>query len=207
MDYRWFVPLIIGGIFLTLPACRSGGSSPPEPTPLPSPSPEPSPTLLPSPDSSPILLPSPEPSPTLLPSPESSPTPLLDGGMGNGNADVLHVKAVQASNDTWTFHATVEHPDTGWEDYADGWDVLTKEGTVLKPDTDSPFTRLLLHPHVGEQPFTRSQSGIVIPSEVTEVRVRAHDLADGYGGREVLVDLNVPSGPDYEVARSAQAED
>jgi hypothetical protein len=54
---------------------------------------------------------------------------------------------------------------------------------------------------VNEQPFTRSQSGIVIPPGVTQVRVRAHDLVDGYSGREVLVDLTVSSGPDFEVER------
>jgi hypothetical protein len=97
---------------------------------------------------------------------------------------------------------TVQHPDTGWEDYADGWDVLTPAGTVLKPDPDSPFTRLLLHPHENEQPFTRSQSGIDIPSDVTEVRVRAHDLVDGYGGREVVVDLTADVGESFEVERS-----
>ena len=121
---------------------------------------------------------------------------------GKGNADVLHVRAVQASEGTWTFHVTVQHPDTGWEDYADGWDVLTPDGTVLRPDPDSPFTRLLLHPHENEQPFTRSQSGIDIPSDVTEVRVRAHDLVDGYGGREVMVDLTVSAGESFEVERS-----
>jgi hypothetical protein len=119
-----------------------------------------------------------------------------------GNADVLKVRAVQSSGNTWTFHVTVEHPDTGWEDYADGWDVVTPNGTVLKPDPDSPFTRLLLHPHENEQPFTRSQSGIVIPAGVTQVRVRAHDLVDGYGGREVVVDLTVPSGENFEVERT-----
>ncbi|MCD6298768.1 MAG: hypothetical protein J7M30_16620 [Deltaproteobacteria bacterium] len=54
-------------------------------------------------------------------------------------------------------------------------------------------------PDVKEQPFTRSQSGIVIPPGVTRVRVRAHDLVDGFGGREVLVDLTVSSGPDFKV--------
>jgi hypothetical protein len=111
------------------------------------------------------------------------------------------VKAVLTSDGTWTFHVTVRHPDTGWEDYADGWDVLTPDGAVLKPDPASPFTRLLLHPHENEQPFTRSQSGIAIPSDVTQVRVRAHDLVDGYGGREVVVYLTTASGPDYELVR------
>jgi hypothetical protein len=72
---------------------------------------------------------------------------------------------------------------------------------VLKPDPDSPFTRLLLHPHESEQPFTRSQSGIAVPPDVAQVHVRAHDLVDGYGGREVVVDLTTPSGPDFEVVR------
>ena len=127
-----------------------------------------------------------------------SPTPPAGG---SGNADVTYVRAVENADGTWTFHVTVQHPDTGWEDYADGWDVLTPDGTVLKPDPDSPFTRLLLHPHENEQPFTRSQSNIAIPADVTQVRVRAHDLVDGYGGREVVVDLAVSSGPDFEVVR------
>ena len=137
----------------------------------------------------------PAPSPTAQPPAEPSPLPVEE----RGNADVLHVRAVQSSDGTWTFHVTVEHPDTGWEDYADGWDVVTPDGQVLKPDPNSPFTRLLLHPHENEQPFTRTQSGIVIPSGVSQVLVRAHDLVDGYGGREVRVDLTVASGDRFQV--------
>ncbi len=96
---------------------------------------------------------------------------------------------------------TVEHPDTGWEDYADGWDVLLPDGTVLVPDPEDSFTRLLLHPHENEQPFTRGQSGIQIPVDVNQVRVRAHDLVDGFGGKEVIVDLDQPQGPGFEVVR------
>jgi len=117
------------------------------------------------------------------------------------NADVVSVRAIETSDGTWTFHVTVEHPDTGWEDYADGWDVVTPDGVVLKPDADSPFTRLLLHPHENEQPFTRSQSGIEIPAGVTQVRVRAHDIVDGFGGKTVRVDLTVDSGEGFTVER------
>jgi hypothetical protein len=119
----------------------------------------------------------------------------------NANADVLFVKAQLAGDGTWTFAVTVEHPDSGWEDYADGWDILLPDGTVVKRDSDSPFTRLLLHPHETEQPFTRSQSGIKIPPNVEQVTVRAHDLVDGFGGIEVVVDLTAESGPDFEVVR------
>ena len=129
---------------------------------------------------------------TPMPDPTQSPR-------SAANADVQYVRAVQQAEGTWTFSVTVAHPDTGWEDYADGWDVVLPDGTVVKPDPDSPFTRLLLHPHETEQPFTRSQSGIAIPAGVTEVTVRAHDLVDGFGGREVSVDLAAGSGPDFEV--------
>ena len=185
------------GVLLLLSACQpDSGATPAASLPAASPTTAPAaePTLKPSPE--------PSPAPTSLPTatPERS---------GTGNADVLHVRAVEAAapaagseqGTTWTFHVTVQHPDTGWEDYADGWDVMTPDGTVLKPDPESAFTRLLLHPHVDEQPFTRSQSGIVVPPGITQVRVRAHDLVDGYGGREVVVDLTASSGEGFEVER------
>ena len=117
---------------------------------------------------------------------------------GNGDANVEFVRAVK-QGDTWTFHVTVRHEDTGWDDYADGWDVVLPDGTVLTTGADDVFTRLLLHPHETEQPFTRSQSGLQIPEDVTTVTVRAHDLVDGFGGQEVVVDLTVASGDNFEV--------
>jgi hypothetical protein len=131
---------------------------------------------------------------TMIP---SQPTPTRP----KANADVLYVRTILESSDTWTFKVTIQHPDTGWEDYVDGWDVLLPDGTVVKPDTTSPFTRLLLHPHVNEQPFTRSQRNIAIPPEVTQVTVRAHDLIDGFGGRQIVVDLDTDKGVDFEVSR------
>jgi hypothetical protein len=134
----------------------------------------------------------------------SRPTPTIEIGaepMHAANADVTYVRAVQTGAGVWTFHVTVKHPDTGWEDYADGWDVVLPDGSVVLPNPDDPFTRLLLHPHETEQPFTRSQSNIAIPPDVTEVTVRAHDLVDGFGGQELVVDLTAVSGPDYEVEK------
>ena len=127
-----------------------------------------------------------EPAPTQLvqPTEDVSAEELMSDG--KADADVTWVRAVN-NGDTWTFYVTVAHPDTGWEDYADGWDVLLPDGTVVKPDENSPFTRLLLHPHENEQPFTRSQGNIIIPAEVTMVRVRAHDLVDGFGGQEIAL--------------------
>jgi hypothetical protein len=118
------------------------------------------------------------------------------------DADVTFVRAAKADDGSWTFFVTVSHPDVGWEDYVDGWDVVLEDGTVTKPDPDSPFTRLLLHPHENEQPFTRSQNGVIIPSSERFVIVRAHDLVDGYGGKTVTVDLATDSGPNFRIERA-----
>ena len=50
-------------------------------------------------------------------------------------------------------------------------------------------TRELAHPHVTEQPFTRSLGGVTIPDGVERVRVRAHDSVEGWGGAEMTVAL------------------
>lgn len=70
------------------------------------------------------------------------------------------------------FDVTLSHGDTGWDDYADGWRVELADGTVLG-------TRVLGHPHVEEQPFTRS-SQIIVPGGVTEVYIRASDNVGGW---------------------------
>ena len=135
---------------------------------------------------------------TAVPTLTSSPT---QEASAEANADVLFVSATETAVGLWTFAVEVAHPDTGWEDYADGWDVVLPDGTVAKANPDDPFTRLLLHPHETEQPFTRSQSNIPIPPEVTTVTVRAHDLVAGFGGQEVMVDLTAVSGQNFEVTR------
>jgi hypothetical protein len=139
-----------------------------------------------------------------LPNTPTPTEPATEQENSMANADVLFVQATETSPGLWTFSVEVAHPDTGWEDYADGWDVLLPDGSVIKPNPDSPFTRLLVHPHVDEQPFTRSQSNIPIPAEVTTVTVRAHDLLDGFGGQEVVLDLTAVSGENFAVARLEQ---
>ena len=99
-----------------------------------------------------------------------------------GEADVVDAQASKASDGTWRFNVTVRHADTGWDHYADKWEVVTKDGKVLA-------TRVLAHPHVNEQPFTRSKSGIEIPTGIDEVIVRAGDSVHGTGGKTVTVQV------------------
>jgi len=104
-----------------------------------------------------------------------------------GEADVVAVKVTSGPAGTWRFDVTVRHADEGWSHYADRWEVLGPDGRVLA-------TRILLHPHENEQPFTRSLTGVVVPAGVHRVTVRAHDKVHGQGGREVSVEL--PRGGD-----------
>ena len=104
-------------------------------------------------------------------------------------ADVLNVVSKQAKDKTWSFEVTVKHADTGWKDYANGWDIVLPDGTILKLDDNDKFTRTLWHPHVKEQPFTRSQSHLIIPDDIKEVTVKAHTTVDGWGGKELIVSL------------------
>ena len=97
-------------------------------------------------------------------------------------ADVLKVRAKDEGNGFWRFDVKVRHADEGWEHYAERWEVLSPEERVLG-------TRVLLHPHVYEQPFTRSLGGVFIPEDISEVIVKASCSVDGYTGAELGVTL------------------
>lgn len=100
-------------------------------------------------------------------------------------ADPAMIKRIEASGSggIWRFSVTLAHGDTGWEDYADGWRVELEDGSVLA-------TRTLAHPHVNEQPFTRTQSGIRIPECVARVFVRASTNTDGWSKERVAFELS-----------------
>ena len=100
-----------------------------------------------------------------------------------GEVDVEAVSFKQATDGSYRFDVTLRHADAGWDHYADRWDVLTPEGEIIA-------TRTLHHPHVDEQPFTRSLSSVKIPDGVSQVVVKGHDSVHGYGGEEKRVDLS-----------------
>jgi hypothetical protein len=102
---------------------------------------------------------------------------------GAGEADVVEVVVSANDRGGYDFAVTVTHGDTGWKHYADRWDILDGDGKILG-------TRTLHHPHVNEQPFTRSLFGVKIPDHVREVTVRAGDSVHEYGGKVVSVELN-----------------
>ncbi|KIN62554.1 hypothetical protein Z946_1414 [Sulfitobacter noctilucicola] len=92
------------------------------------------------------------------------------------DAPEIQEATAKKSGAYWTFDVTLLHGDTGWDHYADSWRVVDNDGNVLG-------TRNLAHPHTNEQPFTRSLSGVEIPSGITEVGIQASDNLTGWSSQ------------------------
>lgn len=97
--------------------------------------------------------------------------------------DVLAVQSEQAADGSWTFTVTLSSPYDTPEQYADAWRVVGSDGTEFG-------FRLLTHDHANEQPFTRSQNGVVIPEGELTVTVEGRDLINGWGGASLEHDLS-----------------
>lgn len=101
-------------------------------------------------------------------------------------ADDVKIIAVEFHSNEgnhWSMDVTLKHGDTGWDHYADNWRIVDDKGNILG-------NRVLYHPHVDEQPFTRSLSNVKVPEGTTVVYVEAHDKVHGWTPNRLKVDLN-----------------
>lgn len=97
-------------------------------------------------------------------------------------ADVIAAEAEPLGGDFYRITVTVRHQDEGWDHYVKAWEVLDMNGKILGVNG-------LRHPHVNEQPFTRSAS-VIIPAPVDKVMIRAYDSVHGTGGQELMLYIN-----------------
>lgn len=104
--------------------------------------------------------------------------------------DVLAVDAALASDGTWRFDVTLSSPYDSPERYADAWRVRSVD--LVDGQHVEYGIRVLGHDHAGEQPFTRSQTGIAIPADVTTVLIEGRDQVSGWGGATLVFDLPSP---------------
>ena len=107
----------------------------------------------------------PAPTPTVSPSPEVQ-DPTL--------ADVTTVR-VTGETENYFFYVEISSPDRGCDQYADWWEIVTVEGELV-------YRRVLLHSHVGEQPFERSGGPVDVDPDAA-LWIRAHMHPGGYGGQ------------------------
>jgi hypothetical protein len=105
-----------------------------------------------------------------LATPTAKPTGSVKSGL---LADVLSV-AVSGDENAYRFSVEIQSPDTGCDQYADWWEVVSEDGELV-------YRRILAHSHVDEQPFTRSGGPVAINADLIVI-VRAHMHPGGYGG-------------------------
>ena len=103
------------------------------------------------------------------------------------DVNILAADLKHQGNNTWSLSVTLKHDDTGWDHYADNWRLVDSQGKVLGD-------RVLYHPHVNEQPFTRSLNGIQIPAAKLNtgetLYVEAHDKVHGWTKKRLALDLS-----------------
>lgn len=101
------------------------------------------------------------------------------------NADEVKILAADFKNNGgnhWTVNVTLKHSDTGWDHYANDWRIVDDKGKILAH-------RVLHHPHVDEQPFTRGLNSVMLPDDIKKVYIEAHDKKHGWTENRLLVDL------------------
>lgn len=100
------------------------------------------------------------------------------------NPDIVAV-SMERGEMGWRVSVTLRHEDTGWDHYADAWEIRDPDGKLLG-------RRTLMHPHENEQPFTRSLRDVMLPDGVPYITIRARCSRDGWVGEEMKVLIDLP---------------
>ena len=83
---------------------------------------------------------------------------------------------------SWRVDVTLEHPDSGWDHYADGWEVLDADGNrlgyrgcITRMSTSSPLP--------ARSPIS------TCPTARAKIHIRAHCSVDGWGEETFRIDI------------------
>ena len=77
---------------------------------------------------------------------------------------------------------TIEHEDTGWDDYVEAWEISGPDGKVLG-------VRPFFEPELDRPQTVSALAGVVIPEDVKTVTIRARTYPKGFEGTAVKVDI------------------
>ncbi len=103
------------------------------------------------------------------------------------DVSILGAAIYHQSQNTYFVNVKLQHQDTGWDHYADEWRLVDEKGTVVA-------RRVLMHPHVEEQPFARGQGNIQIDDDIATLYIEAHDTVHGWSPDRLKVDLTKMQG-------------
>jgi len=90
------------------------------------------------------------------------------------NNDLAKIVSVTTSGNEnkYSFSVGILSPDTGCNQYADWWEVISEDGKLI-------YRRILVHSHIDEQPFVRSGGDVAIKKDQIII-VRVHMNNSGY---------------------------
>ncbi|MFW2372307.1 MAG: hypothetical protein ACN4GM_04240 [Gammaproteobacteria bacterium] len=100
-----------------------------------------------------------------------------------GEVNILAAEFRTSGNNQWSVNVTLKHEDSGWDHYADNWRIVDSQGKLLGE-------RVLYHPHVNEQPFTRSLNSVKLEKGISLIYIEAHDKMHGWTPHRLTVDLS-----------------
>ena len=93
--------------------------------------------------------------------------------------EIVEVKIKTIGVNHYRIDTTIKHADTGWDHYANAWLVFDESGNKIGE-------RVLHHPHVKEQPFTRSLR-LSIATGVKTITIKAQDSVHGLNENGVQI--------------------
>jgi hypothetical protein len=87
----------------------------------------------------------------------------------------------------WTVRALIRHPDSGWDHYASGWQILAPDRTVLA-------LAEITHPHPDGEPIREELTGLQLPEGVDHLLIRVRCTLDGWSARFYRLDIGTQVG-------------
>ncbi|MGI9509153.1 MAG: hypothetical protein ACR2QJ_07380 [Geminicoccaceae bacterium] len=102
--------------------------------------------------------------------------------------DPARVADVQIKRDSpdqpGIFHieVTIEHEDTGWDDYVEAWEIFGPNGEILG-------IRPFFEPELEREKTISALSGVIIPEDIKTVTIRARTYPAGLEGGPYRVDI------------------
>ncbi|MEM7042305.1 MAG: hypothetical protein AAF543_05800 [Pseudomonadota bacterium] len=77
---------------------------------------------------------------------------------------------------------TIEHEDTGWDDYVEAWEIYDPDGKVIG-------VRPFFEPELERLKTVSALAGVVIPEDIKTVTIRARTYPKGFEGAPIEVSV------------------